>query len=173
MGGVLDLLRDACGVHKLNLASQLDTILARVHTIRTRMHLCAARTRRAHGCICRTFRSIAFRYRKAFSFLCLAAIGQTLCELRETGGIEWASATIDGATLAPTMALSALPKANGILAIEAASQLSLKPSRPPLAPPPAHRAKTGMMRAHPQARPRGSDAVAAIRAPNPHSLLIA
>jgi hypothetical protein len=45
MGGVLDLLRDACGVHKLNLASQLDTILARVHTIRTRMHACAARTR--------------------------------------------------------------------------------------------------------------------------------
>jgi hypothetical protein len=94
----------------------------------------------------------------------LAAIGQTLCELRETGGIEWASATIDGATLAPTMALSALPKANGILAIEAASQLSLKPSRPPLAPPPAHRANTRMMRAHPHARPRGSDAVAAIRA---------
>ncbi len=56
-----------------------------------------------------------------FSFLCLAAIGQTLCELRETGGIEWASATIDGATLAPTTALSALPKANGILAIEAHS----------------------------------------------------
>jgi hypothetical protein len=122
------------------------------------------RVRRAHGCICRTVRSIA-GYRKAFSFLCLAAIGQTLCELRETGGIEWASATIDGATLAPTMALSALPKANGILAIEAASQLSLKPSRPPLAPPPpAHRANTRMMRAHPHARPRGSDAVAAIRA---------
>jgi hypothetical protein len=80
----------------------------------------------------------------------LADIGQTLCELRETGGIEWASATIDGATLAPTTALSALPKANGILAIEAASQLSLKPSRPPLAPP-AHRANTRMMRAHPQA----------------------
>ena len=115
MGGVVDLLRDACGVHKLNLASQLDTILARVHTIRTRMHPCAARTR-VH-LLARLVRP----RREGALFLCLADIGQTLCELRETGGIEWASATIDGATLAPTTALSALPMGNGILAIEARS----------------------------------------------------